>query len=330
MALIVNLKGRVLMPLKEGSLAYIEAHKGIQYYKQTPEEARAERAASPIHQVSVEGIASVEDRLIKVSDGAEILVRVYTPIGVGPFPIIIYYHGGGWVFGSPDYADGGCRYLTSSTKSIVVSVDYRLAPEHPFPIPVQDSYDALLWVAENAASLQGDPTKLFVAGDSAGGNIAAVISQWSVDKNGPEILGQALIYPVTNTCFNTSSYEKYGEGYGLDREGMIWFTKQYIGDANIQSNSSVSPLLANDLSHIPQTILVAAEYDVLLDEGIAYVTRLREAGVEAKHIVLPGLIHSYFSKMEFFEEETKETCELIAEFFKKAIDIDTVKTSCVK
>lgn len=308
------------MSLNEGSLAYIEAHEGVQYYEQTPEEARAERAASPIHQVSVEGIASIEDRLIEVSDGAQILVRIYTPEGVGPFPIITYYHGGGWVFGNPDYADGGCRYLTSSAKAVVVSVDYRLAPENPFPIPVQDSYDAFLWVAENVDDLQGDSSKLFVAGDSAGGNIAAVVSQWSVEKKGPKITGQALIYPVTNTNFNTSTYEKFGLGYGLDRKGMIWFTKQYISDPNMQKNPSVSPLITDDLTNIPRTILIAAEYDVLLDEGIAYITRLRDAGIEAKHIIMPGLIHSYYSKMEFFEEETKKTTELIAEFFAEKVE----------
>lgn len=315
--IIVNLKGSDHMTLAKGSLAYIEAHKGVQYYEQTPEEARAERAAAPIHQVSVEGIASIEDRLITVSDGAQILVRIYTPVGTGPFPIIIYYHGGGWVFGNPDYADGGCRYLTVSSKSVVVSVDYRLAPEYPFPTPIQDSYDALLWVAENAKSLHVDLSKLYVAGDSAGGNIAAVISQWAADKNGPEIAGQALIYPVTNINFHTSSYEKFGLGYGLDQKGMVWFINQYIKDSKLKYNPSVSPLIAKDLSKIPRTILIAAEFDVLLDEGIAYVTRLREAGIEAKHVVMPGLIHSYFSKMEFFEEDTKKTTELIAEFFQQ-------------
>ncbi|WP_102691492.1 alpha/beta hydrolase [Rummeliibacillus pycnus] len=303
------------MNLTKGSFAYIDAHQGIPYYEQTPEEARAERAASPIHQVSVGGISKIEDRLITVSDGAQISVRIYTPEGNGPFPIIVYYHGGGWVFGNPDYADGGCRYLTASAHSIVISVDYRLAPEFPFPIPVQDSYDAFLWAVENASTLHGNASKMYVAGDSAGGNIAAVVSQWSVAKNGPKIAGQALIYPVTNTNFNTSSYEKFGKGYGLDRDGMIWFTKQYIGDSNESINPSVSPLLAEDFQSLPRTILIAAEYDVLLDEGIAYITRLRECGVEAKHILMPGLIHSYFSKMEFFEEDTKKTTEWIADFF---------------
>lgn len=303
------------MSLSKGSLEYIEAHKGVQYYEQTPEEARAERAAMPVLQVSVEGIAKIEDRLITVSDGEKIPVRIYTPEGVGPFPLIVYLHGGGWVFGSPDYADGGCRYLTSSSHSVVVSVDYRLAPEHPYPIPVQDSFDALVWVSEHASELQGDATKLFVAGDSAGGNLAAVISQWAAEKNGPTISAQALIYPVTNINFNTSSYEKYGEGYGLDRTGMIWFTEHYIGDAIDQKDPSVSPLISQDLHKLPRTILIAAEYDVLLDEGIAYVTRLKEAGVETKHIIMPGLIHSYYSKMEFFEEDTKKTTEIISEFF---------------
>jgi len=304
------------MSLTKESLAYIRAHQGIQYYEQTPEEARADRVALPIHPVSVDGIAKIENRFITVSDGTQISIRIYTPEGNGPFPIIVYFHGGGWVFGNPDYADGGCRYLAASAHSIVVSVDYRLAPEYPFPIPVQDGYDAFLWVSENATALQGNSSEIYVAGDSAGGNIAAVVSQWSVEKSGPKVAGQALIYPVTNTNFNTSSYERFGKGYGLDRDGMIWFANQYFGDSNERINPSVSPLIAKDLHNLPRTILIAAEYDVLLDEGIAYVTRLKECGVEAKHIIMPGLIHSYFSKMEFFEEDTKKTTELIAEFFR--------------
>ncbi|MGX9135184.1 alpha/beta hydrolase [Rummeliibacillus sp. JY-2-4R] len=308
------------MTLTKESLDYIEAHKGIQYYEQTVEEARAERTKKSIHQVHVEGIAKVEDLLITVSDGAQITVRAYIPEGSGPFPIIIYYHGGGFVFGDPDYVDGGCRYLTASSKSIVLSVDYRLAPEFSFPIPVQDSYDALQWVYEHAAKLNGDPSKLFVAGDSAGGNIAAVVSQWTVEKGGPKVLAQALIYPVTNFNFNTSSYEQFGEGYGLDRDGMIWFTEQYLTNSKDRLNPSVSPLLSKKLHDLPRTIVISAENDVLLDEGIAYVTRLHEAEVEAKHIILPGLIHSYFSKMEFFEEDTRKTTELIAEFFIETLD----------
>ena len=251
--------------------------------------------------------------------GQQINVRIYTPEGSGPFPIILYYHGGGFVFGNPDYVDGGCRYLTASNKSIVVSVDYRLAPEFSFPIPVQDSYDALQWVYDHASEINGDASKLFVAGDSAGGNIAAVVSQWTVEKGGPNVLAQALIYPVTNSNFNTSSYEEFGEGYGLDRDGMIWFTEQYLTNSKDRLNPSVSPLLAKTLHDLPRTIVISAENDVLLDEGIAYVTRLHEAEVEAKHIILPGLIHSYFSKMEFFEEDTRKTTELIAEFFKEGL-----------
>lgn len=300
------------MALHPGSVDYIEAHKGIQYYEQTPEEARRERALAPKFSVQVAGIQTIEDRVIPVRDG-EINVRIYTPEGQGPFPVIVYYHGGGWVFGSPEYADGGCRYLTAATQAVVVSVDYRLAPEYPFPTPVNDAYDALVWVYEHAAQLHIDQENITVSGDSAGGNLAAVVSALSADYDGPPIKQQALIYPVLDTDFTVASYDTFGENYGLDKEGMIWFTEQYVDAAN-QKNPLVAPLQAKNFAQLPRTLLIAAQYDVLVDEGIRYIDNLQRAGVPVQRIELEGLIHSYFSKIEFFDTETKKTAELIAKF----------------
>lgn len=305
-------RGVFHMTLHQGSIGYIEAHKGVQYYEQTPEEARRERALARKFPVNIAGIQSIEDRKIAVRDG-QINVRIYTPDGEGPFPVIVYYHGGGWVFGSPEYADGGCRYLTVAAQAVVVSVDYRLAPEYRFPTPVNDAYDALVWVHDHAAELHIDRQNITVSGDSAGGNLAAVVSALSADYDGPTIKQQALIYPVLDMDFNRSSYKTFGENLGLDKDGMIWFTEQYVDAAN-QKNPLVAPLQAKSFAQLPRTLLIAAQYDVLVDEGIRYVETLQQAGVQAQRIELAGLIHSYFSKIEFFDTETKATTELIANF----------------
>lgn len=300
------------MTLHKGSVGYIEANKGVPYYEQSPEEVRNARALAPRFGVCVEGIASIEDRDIDVRD-AQIPVRIYTPEGEGPFPVILYYHGGGWVFGSPEYADGGCRYLTAASGAVVVSVDYRLAPEHPFPTPVNDAYDALVWVYEHAEQLNIDRRRITVSGDSAGGNLAAVVSALSADYDGPKISQQALIYPVLDTDFTTASYDAYGENLGLDKDGMIWFTDHYVSQLEAK-NPLVAPLQASRFDHLPRTLLIAAQYDVLVDEGIRYVETLQQAGVQASRVEMPGLIHSYYSKIEFFDEETKQTAQLIADF----------------
>ncbi|WP_010287773.1 alpha/beta hydrolase [Kurthia massiliensis] len=300
------------MTLHKGSIGYIEANKGVPYYEQAPEAVRAARARAPHYGVCVTGIQSIEDRQIDVRD-AEINVRIYTPEGDGPFPVIMYYHGGGWVFGSPEYADGGCRYLTAASGAVVVSVDYRLAPEHPFPTPVNDAYDALVWVYEHAEQLNIDRQQITLSGDSAGGNLAAVVSALSADYDGPKISQQALIYPVVDTDFTTVSYDAYGENLGLDKEGMIWFADHYVSRADLK-NPLVAPLQAKRFDHLPRTLLIAAQYDVLVDEGIRYVETLQQAGVHAERVEMAGLIHSYYSKIEFFDEETKQTAQLIADF----------------
>lgn len=304
----------MMTQLTNEAIRYIEdCDTGLHYYEMTPQEARASRTVPKWKSALAPTLASIEDKKITVRDDSKINIRIYTPVNEKMLPIIVYYHGGGWVFGDLESADAGCQLLAAKAQAIVVSIDYRLAPEFPFPTPVFDAYDALLWVHEHAAELNGDPSRLIVAGDSAGGNLATVMTHIAKQENGPTITAQALIYPVTNTNFTMNSYEKFGAHFGLDTQGMEWFTGYYSTNENLK-NPLVSPLQADDFTDLPKTILLAAEADVLFDEGVSYAEKLATAGVKVKHIVMPGLIHSYFSKMEYFEEATIETVEKIAAF----------------
>lgn len=302
--------------LTKEAIRYIKENEtGTPYYKMTPEQARASRSVPKWQSALKPTLASIEDKKITVRDGATITIRIYTPVHEKPLPIIVYYHGGGWVYGDLESADAGCQLLAAKAQAIIVSVDYRLAPEFPFPTPVYDAYDALLWVYKHAAELKGDSSHLMVAGDSAGGNLATVMTHLTKQEHGPTITTQVLIYPVTTIHFSADSYKKYGTHYGLDTLGMEWFVGHYLNGEN-PTNPLVSPLLAEDFTNLPKTILLAAEADVLFDEGVSYAQKLANAGVEVQHLVMPGLIHSYFSKMAYFEEATIETVEKIAAFIK--------------
>ncbi|WP_409369551.1 alpha/beta hydrolase [Lysinibacillus sp. 38-6] len=285
------------------------------YYDMTPQEARIMRAVPTWHSPHLPQLATIENKQITMRDGQQITIRLYLPEHAENLPVIIYYHGGGWVFGDLESADAGCRILAEKAHAIVVSVNYRLAPEHPFPTPLHDAYDSLLWVFDNIATFGGDKSRLTVAGDSAGGNLATVVSYLAATYNGPTITAQALIYPVVNLDFTTASYCAYGEHFGLDKQGMQWFAEHYTETNNFR-NPLVSPLQIENLDVLPKTMIIAAEADVLYDEGLAYAQKLAAAGVYVEHVPMTGLIHSYFSKMEFFEAATMDTVEKIATFVK--------------
>ena len=285
------------------------------YYDMTPQEARMMRAVPTWHSTHTPQLAAIENKQITVRDGQPITIRLYVPEHAEKLPVIIYYHGGGWVFGDLESADAGCRLLADKAHAIVVSVDYRLAPEHPFPTPLHDAYDSLLWVFNHIAFYGGDPSRLTVAGDSAGGNLATVVSYLAATLNGPKITAQVLIYPVVNLDFSTASYRAYGAHFGLDKKGMQWFAEHYTESTNFQ-NPLVSPLQLENFNVLPKTMIIAAEADVLYDEGLAYAQKLADAGVFVEHVPMTGLIHSYFSKMEFFEAATIDTVEKIAPFVK--------------
>jgi len=195
-----------------------------------------------------------------------------------------------------------------------VSVDYRLAPEYKFPVPVEDCYAALQWVHERAADINANASNIAVGGDSAGGNLAAVVAMKARDEGGPTISAQVLIYPVTNLDYNTGSYEAFQKGFGLDRELMKWFGNHYVASKEDQTNKYVAPLLAEDVSKLPPAFVITAENDVLRDEGLAYAERLRDAGVTVEALCEEGLVHGYFSNVLIFSERIEAAIGKIAEF----------------
>lgn len=243
-----------------------------------------------------ESVSKVEDRLIPGPGGYKIPIRIYTPAGKAPLPLLVFFHGGGWVLGDIESHDGTSRELANKAGCIVVSVDYRLAPEHKFPAAPEDCYAATKWVALNAASFGGDPTRIAVGGDSAGGNLAAAVAQMAADRGGaPGLVHQLLIYPVTNYAFDTASYRENGEGYLLTQELMQWFWKQYLPSDEDGKNAYASPLQARELRRVAPAFVITAEFDPLRDEGEAYAARLKEAGVPVEAKRYDGAIHGFFN-----------------------------------
>jgi acetyl esterase len=205
--------------------------------------------------------------------------------------VLLWLHGGGWVIGDLDTADSTCRALANRAGAVVVSVDYRLAPEHPAPAALEDCLAALTWTVENAELLGVDVSKVAVGGDSAGGNLAALVCQRVRDEFGPDIDFQLLVYPVTDLTLGHPSIDENAEGYFLTKASMEWFVDCYLGDRE-RKDASVSPLFA-DLSGLPPALVITAEYDPLRDEGEAYATRLQEAGVPTEHRRYDGQIHGF-------------------------------------
>jgi acetyl esterase len=228
--------------------------------------------------------------------GGPLRLRLYTPPGAGPFPLLVFYHGSGFVLCSLDTHDGMCRNLCAGAGCAVVSVDYRLAPEHKFPAGLDDCVQATRWAAAYAAELGADAGRIAIAGDSAGGNLAAVTALRLRDEGGPALCGQLLMYPVTDYHTpGTPSYAENAEGYGLTRATMEWFWAHYLKDAAEAAHPYVSPLRAPDLSRLPRALIVTAEYDPLRDEGEIYAERLQAAGVPTRLIRYDGVNHGFMN-----------------------------------
>jgi acetyl esterase len=240
-----------------------------------------------------EQVAKVVEQKVPVQDGM-IKVRIYIPHGKGNFPVFVYFHGGGFVYGDLDTVDTPLRAVTNRSGCIVVSVDYRLAPEYKFPIAPEDCYAATCWVAENIATFQGDPTRIAVGGDSAGGNLAAVVTLLARQLKKPPIIFQVLIYPCTDWSRETASQREYGKGFMLEKENILWAKKHYLTSDEDQYNPLASPLLAEDLRDLPPALIITAEYDPLRDEGEAYGKRLKDDGVAVQIARYSGMIHGFF------------------------------------
>ena len=257
-------------------------------------EARAEIAALAAAAGEPEAVARVENRTIPGPQG-EIPVRIYTPDGRAPFPVLVYFHGGGWVIGNLDTHDPLCRQLANAAGCVVVSVDYHLAPEHPYPAAAEDAYAATRWTAANAAVFGGDAARIAVGGDSAGGNLAAVVALMARDRGGPPLVFQLLVYPVTDTpASDHPSYRENAEGYFLTRDMMHWFWNHYCERDQDVADAYLCPLRAKDLGRLPRTLVITAEFDPLRDEGEAYAARLGEAGVRVQLKRYAGMTHGFF------------------------------------
>lgn len=271
---------------------------------QTPESVREAYRGFGAMSAGRPDVGSVDDRTIPGPAG-DIPIRTYSPPGApggdGPFGGLVWYHGGGWVVGDLETHDNTCRVLCAEAGVVVVAIDYRLAPEHPFPAGSDDAWAALEWVASKGGELGLDPSRLAVGGDSAGGNLAALVAIRARDEGGPALKLQLLVYPGTDLTMGHPSIVENGEGYFLTAADMRWFADHYLGaerEHGDPSDPRVSPLAVDDLRGLPPAVVVTAGFDPLRDEGDAYAARLASAGVPVIHDENPTMIHGFFQMAE--------------------------------
>lgn len=277
----------------------------------TPEAARRAMLDRPQPPFTPPPISGTFNRHIP-GPGGDLAIRVYTPEGKGPFPVLVFFHGGGFVLCNLDTHDPVCRNLCAGAGCVVVAVDYRLAPENKFPAATDDCLSAVRWSAENADAIRGDPDRIAVGGDSAGANLATVTAMRIRDEGGPKLCGQLLVYPVTDYHTpGTPSIEEFA-GLFLTREEMVWFSEQYLNGPSEIDDPHVHPLRAKDLSGLPPALVMTAECDPLRDEGEHYADRMASAGVPVQHIRYDGMIHGFFGFLGIFDQAQqahRDACE---------------------
>jgi acetyl esterase len=262
------------------------------YEAMTPQEARRQMALGSCFLERPPEIFAWEDRQIPGAQDS-IRIRMYRPVSATVLPVVVFFHGGGWVMGSIETHDVYCRQLAHASGWSVVSVDYRLAPEHKFPAGLEDAFAATRWVADHAGEIGVDERRIAVAGDSAGGNLAAAVALMARDRGGLRVAFQLLMYPVLDHRFDTPSYRENATGYHLTRAAMIWSWRHYLNSQQDGDSPYASPLRADDLSGLAATLMMTAEYDPLRDEGEDYAQRLAAAGVPVTLKRYDGLIHGF-------------------------------------
>ena len=279
------------MPLHPQCKTFLDglaAMGGKPIHELTPEEARARSLAEL--GCPIEEIAKVEDRTI-----AGVPVRVYTPMLGKTLPVLVYFHGGGYVIGNLDSHHRECRTLANQAGCAVIAVDYRLAPEHPYPAAREDAYAATCYVAANPEEFNVDPRRIAVGGDSAGGALAAVVALMARDRKGPRLAFQLLIYPCTDANAKGGSMDEFADGPFLTAQGMDWFNANYFSRAEDRTDPYGSPLYASDLSGLPPAFVLTAECDPIRDQGEEYARRLQAAGVKVAARRYEGMFHPFFS-----------------------------------
>ena len=300
----------------------------------SPEEAR--RQPTPADAVKAilkergqdapEPVAKVEDKMIAGATG-QIPARIYTPAGTGPFPVIFYIHGGGWVIATIDTYDSSARALTNAANAVVVSIEYRKGPEHKFPAAHDDAFAAYKWTLANAASLKGDPKKVAVAGESAGGNLAANVSIMARDQKVQMPVYQVLVYPVANNDLNSVSMKENANAKPLNTAMLPWFLGHYLNNQNESGDPRIS-LVKADLKGLPPTTLITAEIDPLRSEGELLSTKLTEAGVKVDYRNYDGVAHEFFG-MGAIVSKAKEAVAQAATGLKQGFN-STVQTAQVR
>jgi acetyl esterase len=284
-----------LDPQVQGLLEAMAAQGMPPFHQMTVAQAREVAYAFVDLQGDTEEVAEVREVSVPV-DGGAVAVRVYRPDAPGPLPLVVYFHGGGWVIGDLDVADKPCRSLANAARAVVASVDYRRAPEHRFPTASEDSYAATTWLVEHAADLGADARDVTVCGDSAGGNLAAAVTLMARDRGGVPITRQVLLYPVTSPAEGSpfGSYVENADGYLLTAGDMHWFWKQYLRSPEDGKHPYAAPLKAADLTGLPPASVTVCEFDPLRDEGVAYADRLEKAGVPVTLNRIDGAVHGIF------------------------------------
>jgi acetyl esterase len=284
------------MPLDPQMKALLDAMakaKLAAFHTLTPAAARQQMAQRVAPGVP-DPVAKVEDRTIP-GPGDAIPIRIYTPAGAGPFGALVYFHGGGWVLGDIQMTDQPCRMVANASGCVVVSVDYRLAPEHKFPAAPDDCYAVTQWLSDNAPVVNVDRARIAVGGTSAGGTLAAVVALMARDRGTPHVAYQLLIYPATTTVLTSKSQQEFAEdGYILSRADMEWFWGHYLASEADRTNPYACPAYAKTLRGLPPALVITAEFDPLRDEGEAYAARLREDGVSTTLKRYDGVTHGFF------------------------------------